>query len=245
MLFFFHLFSGIVAGLVLYYFLRDRRAIFFAALGGILPDLIDKPVGHIFLAEEIGSGRLVFHGFWLVLFLVVVGICIFIRYKNPVILALSVGVAVHQAADSMWSSPVEWFWPFLGPYPGGYELKSYFFDMLFKEISSFEEVSSFFMIIILGWIIFNVNKGGRNDPGTNRGICTYFGIFMIVFGIVYLISQLLLAVTSWETIIFTLYTGWFDILLFGLTTIVGGIVIICLSGDVNLRSFMNESLDFS
>lgn len=117
MLFFSHLVIGIFAGIILAFLFNDSRVVIFTAVGSVLPDLIDKPVGYILLGDWISNGRIFFHGFWLMLFLLVAGVVIFIRLKNSYLLAFSLGITVHQIADTMWNSPVNWFWPMFGPYP--------------------------------------------------------------------------------------------------------------------------------
>ena len=69
-----HLFFGLVLGLALAGRTGDRRLIGFAALGALIPDLIDKPVGHILFAETLDSGRLFGHGLLFVGILLAAGI---------------------------------------------------------------------------------------------------------------------------------------------------------------------------
>lgn len=49
-----HAMAGVLIGLILAAIVRDRRVVLLGALGGVLPDLIDKPLGHIILAETVG-----------------------------------------------------------------------------------------------------------------------------------------------------------------------------------------------
>jgi hypothetical protein len=57
-----HLLLGLVLGLAIARRLGDWRLIGFCAFGAVLPDLIDKPVGHILLAGSLDSGRIFAHG---------------------------------------------------------------------------------------------------------------------------------------------------------------------------------------
>jgi hypothetical protein len=163
MLFFSHLFLGILTGIILALFFKDRRVIVFSAIGSILPDLIDKPIGYIILWDSIGSGRIFFHGFWIMLLLLAVGVVIFLMIKNPLILSLGIGVLIHQFADSMWESPVNWFWPVFGSYSGRPHYEDYFMDIISVELSSVEEIFSFFFIIILIIVIWFLTKYGYFD----------------------------------------------------------------------------------
>jgi hypothetical protein len=44
-----HLVIGLIAGFVLYELCHDQNVIVFCALGSVLPDIVDKPLGHLFL----------------------------------------------------------------------------------------------------------------------------------------------------------------------------------------------------
>ncbi|MDD4126666.1 MAG: metal-dependent hydrolase [Methanomicrobium sp.] len=142
MLFFSHLVLGIIAGIIIAFIVNDNKVIIYTAAGSVFPDLIDKPLGYLLLSESIGSGRIFFHGFWLMFFLLIAGIVIFIKIKNPLLLALSLGITVHQLADNMWNSPVSWFWPIFGPYAPGNASPDYFFKLILKEFSTISEIFS-------------------------------------------------------------------------------------------------------
>lgn len=133
-----HLFAGLILGLVIDDRLGDQRIIGFSALGSILPDLIDKPVGHILLAGSLNHGRIVAHGLFFLIFLVIVGV-IFMRQRGSfAILAVAAGVASHHVLDAMWTTPIAWYFPLLGPYESG-EFTSYFSNAILAEMSSLSE----------------------------------------------------------------------------------------------------------
>ena len=88
------------------------------------------------------------------LFLLAAGIVLFLMKKNPLVLSLGTGVLIHQLADSMWRTPVSWFWPLLGPYFGRLHYEDYFLDMISLELSSVEEKLSLFFIAILVLVIW-------------------------------------------------------------------------------------------
>ncbi|MDD3978059.1 MAG: metal-dependent hydrolase [Methanomicrobium sp.] len=156
MLFFCHLLSGFLAGFILFLIFKDRRVILITAFGSIIPDLIDKPLGHIVFSETIGSGRIFFHGFFIMIILLIFGTFLYLKFKNPLFLAFASGILVHQAGDTMWSNPQNWFWPLLGPYVTKSRYDDYFFRMVFAEISSAEEI--FCLVLII------------------TGICVYFAL---------------------------------------------------------------------
>lgn len=116
MYFFFHLVAGIVIGLLIGDILCDRRWVIPCAIGAVLPDLIDKPLGYL-VFPTIGDGRFFFHNFFLFVILLAAGLIIWKYRQNPVVLALSIGVLSHQVLDSMWAEPKNWLYPALGNLP--------------------------------------------------------------------------------------------------------------------------------
>ena len=113
MFFFFHLVAGIVLGLLIAELLDDRRWVIPCALGAVLPDLIDKPLGYLII-PSIGYGRVFFHNLWIFVILLVVGIIAWKFYGNPVVIALDTGILSHQILDSMWTDLATWLYPALG-----------------------------------------------------------------------------------------------------------------------------------
>lgn len=133
-----HLFIGLVLGLAIADRLDDRRIIGFSALGAVLPDLLDKPVGHILLAESLNFGRIIGHGLLFLALLLIVGVALRRRRGSFVLLAVAAGVASHQVLDAMWAMPVTWYFPLLGPYEPG-EFTGYFGNAILGEVSSLSE----------------------------------------------------------------------------------------------------------
>ncbi|NLZ29458.1 MAG: metal-dependent hydrolase [Methanomicrobiales archaeon] len=142
-----HAMAGILIGLVLVPLTGDRRVVALAALGAVLPDLIDKPLGHIILAGTVNYGRLYFHGLTVLSLFVIAGILLY-RYRHRVgLLVVAAGMASHQVLDGMWHNPVAWFWPFLGPIPGRNYPDDYFWDVLLRQISQPSEWIFLFLIV--------------------------------------------------------------------------------------------------
>ncbi len=81
-----------------------------AAIGALLPDIIDKPLGHWVLADSLDNGRLLGHT---LAFLAILLLVSSLR-RNPALMAVSFGVAVHLGLDMMWTEPVTLFWPLHG-----------------------------------------------------------------------------------------------------------------------------------
>ena len=89
----------------------------FLALGSMLPDIIDKPLG-ILVFGTAEQGRTLGHT---LLFLMVLA-ALAIYLKNVRLASVSVGVLAHLVLDSMWQSPAILFWPLLGNIPPAQDL---------------------------------------------------------------------------------------------------------------------------
>lgn len=133
-----HLFLGLVLGLAIAKHLNDRRLIGFCALGAVFPDLLDKPVGHLLLAESLNSGRIFGHGLLFLALLAIAGIFLLQRRQSFALLAVAAGTLSHQVIDVMWAMPVTWYFPLLGPYEP-YAFTDYFGGAILAEVSSLSE----------------------------------------------------------------------------------------------------------
>ncbi len=135
MLVFCHLFVGAAIGLVFARATGDRRFVAAGLVAGILPDLIDKPLGHLLLVSTLDNGRLVAHSLAFLLVLFVAGFLLF-RGRRPLLaVAIALGVLSHQLLDAMWRDPPAWYFPLLGPFvPGHYP--DYFLSGFMAELGS-------------------------------------------------------------------------------------------------------------
>ncbi|UUX92164.1 metal-dependent hydrolase [Methanoplanus endosymbiosus] len=150
MLIIYHIFSGILLGLICACIFKEKKAIIFCTLGSILPDLADKPMGHIFLAEEIGHGRIFFHTLTFFFLMFIAGLVICRIYSDRTVLYISAGMLLHQLADSMFYNLQDWLWPLLGNFSkGSYEPAAYFMQMIIKELSSVTEWTFFILSLLL------------------------------------------------------------------------------------------------
>jgi len=116
MFFFFHLFTGIVLGLLIGDLLHDRRWVIPLVIGAVLPDLIDKPIGYLIFADVFGNGRIFMHGLLVFCAFFIIGFIIWKRWVNPAMLAFALGILSHQVLDRMWEDPTTWYFPLLGPF---------------------------------------------------------------------------------------------------------------------------------
>jgi len=119
----------------------------YLALGALLPDLIDKPIGKLLFASTLANGRIIGHTLSFSFFLTLLG---FILYKNRKDLrgiSLAAGAFCHLLEDKMWKDSYTLFWPLFGlEFPRGdpeYTGILYFIAMLIKSFK-FECYESMF-----------------------------------------------------------------------------------------------------
>ncbi len=89
----------------------------FLALGSMLPDIIDKPLGLLAFGTA-EQGRTFGHT---LLFLMVLA-ALAVYLKNLILTSVSIGILAHLVLDSMWTSPAILFWPLLGNFPPARDL---------------------------------------------------------------------------------------------------------------------------
>jgi len=83
-------------------------------IGSMLPDIIDKPVGHYIFRETFSNGRIFSHTLLFLILLTAGGYFIYRRSKKSWMLILAAGTFAHLALDMMWQTPATFFWPLLG-----------------------------------------------------------------------------------------------------------------------------------
>ena len=91
---------------------RLNPSLAFVALGSLLPDIIDKPLGYL-IYGDMGTGRIFAHT--LLFFIVLAAIAAALRSRK--LASLAGGVFAHLIEDSMWKMPTVLFWPLLGSFP--------------------------------------------------------------------------------------------------------------------------------
>lgn len=96
-----------------------RVPVAWLAVGAMLPDAVDKPLGHGLL--DWGAGRLFGHSLLFVLLLAALAAVAWQRSPRwgPIVVALALGSATHLVFDLIWRQPAVVLWPFLGPIPKG------------------------------------------------------------------------------------------------------------------------------
>jgi hypothetical protein len=82
------------------------------AVGALLPDIIDKPLGRIILVETIGSGRIFAHTLLFGLLLCLAGYYLYSQGK-PALPIIAGASFCHIFEDEIWNNPEVFFWPLL------------------------------------------------------------------------------------------------------------------------------------
>jgi membrane-bound metal-dependent hydrolase YbcI (DUF457 family) len=117
MLFFGHL--GITLGLflVLGVFVPRLRVLIdprYLAIGALLPDLIDKPLGRVIFVSILANGRIIGHTILFTLTIALIGVYLYKKNKDFKGIALASGSFLHLLEDQMWAQPLTFFWPLFG-----------------------------------------------------------------------------------------------------------------------------------
>lgn len=208
-----HLLIGITLGIVLLYITRDCRAPVYCAVGSLLPDLIDKPLGHI-IFTSLGNGRIFFHSLTVCTSVAALGVILLLWRRHPGLLFLAAGMLSHQLADAMWAEPRAWYWPLFGGFPPKY-YPDYFENMFSIEFSSPSELLVIAAALILVFCLLQAWW-----TGDNRLFCWAMGIvgfFLFVAGVLVL-SGLAEAVSPGSLV----YSEKRNIFIFSLSLLCGG-----------------------
>lgn len=109
---------GMTLAMARFIFGDPRMDLRVLVLGGILPDLIDKPIGSILLVERFGSGRVFAHTLLFAALLMTVVLVLTRRGSTARRrwMALPIGSLLHLVLDIP-IDPAVLFWPGLGGFP--------------------------------------------------------------------------------------------------------------------------------
>ena len=151
-----HLVIGLIVGFILYEIFHARTMIIFCALGSVLPDLVDKPLGHIIFSSSLDNGKIFFHSLVIVLLFFIAGLIVWKYYRSFSFLIVAAGMFIHQISDMMWREPVNWYYPLLGPYQADFS-PDYFWQAIRYELTSVSEWI-FFAAIVVGAIVVYRNQ---------------------------------------------------------------------------------------
>lgn len=147
---------------------RDPKVdVRFLALGALLPDLIDLPLGTLFLADMLSTGEAYAHSL-LAPTLIAVGVLVATRRgrRRRAWMALVVGMFFHLLVDGMWVSTEVFAWPLFGPIPQG--PSPYWegaFDRAFSDPWRWVREAIGVVYLVAVWI-----QAGLSDPQRRRQV---------------------------------------------------------------------------
>ena len=94
--------------------LANRIDIRLLLVGSLLPDIIDKPIGQLWLRGTLNNGRIFCHTLLFLLIITLIGVYLYRTRHRNWLLVLSGGVLAHLIFDEMWLTPGTLFWPLYG-----------------------------------------------------------------------------------------------------------------------------------
>ncbi|MDD3245992.1 MAG: metal-dependent hydrolase [Methanosarcina sp.] len=86
----------------------------YLAIGAILPDLIDKPIGEVIFASTFANGRIIGHTLLFSLLLFLIGLYMYGKKRDIRVLSLTSGSFLHLFEDQMGLDPQTFLWPLFG-----------------------------------------------------------------------------------------------------------------------------------
>ena len=89
----------------------DYRLLLIASL---LPDIIDKPLGQVFLKNTFSYGRIYGHTLVFILITGILGMWVFKKRGNGWLLTMAFGSLMHDMEDQLWWWPQVLWWPLKG-----------------------------------------------------------------------------------------------------------------------------------
>ena len=83
-------------------------------VGSLLPDIIDKPIGHWLFKEYFSNGRIFSHTLLFFILITILGVFYYKYFSKTWFLFMSFGVFMHLILDEMWLTPKTLLWPIFG-----------------------------------------------------------------------------------------------------------------------------------
>lgn len=147
----------------------------FLAIGALLPDLLDKPLGRVIFASTFANGRIIGHTLLFSLILSLIGLYLYDKKRDIKVLTLATGSFFHLFEDQMWAYPKTLFWPLLGlSFPKdhadytGFEYLLRMFEQSFKPEFSHAFIPEILgmgitIILTLAWLKKRLDKANSNE----------------------------------------------------------------------------------
>jgi hypothetical protein len=86
----------------------------YLAIGALIPDLLDKPIGRVIFASSLANGRIIGHTLLFCFLLLLIGFYLYDKKRDIRVTALASGSFFHLFEDKMWAQPRTFFWPSFG-----------------------------------------------------------------------------------------------------------------------------------
>lgn len=140
MIFFGHIGITLLMIFLIFTFLKEKIDYRLLVIGAILPDLIDKPIGHYLFYETFQNGRIFGHTVLFIILLVVLAACLERKYRFTSGSVLALGAIAHLVEDRIWTAPGNVLWPLLGwefPKLDMANYSEYIWHVLFNEPSAY------------------------------------------------------------------------------------------------------------
>ena len=125
-------------------------------IGSMLPDIIDKPLGMVFLRESLNNGRIYAHTLLFLLLISVAGFILWRRSGRIWLGTLAFGSLFHLLLDEMWLSPRIILWPLFGSFPSVEAMDWFdvYYKMLFTEPKVY--IPEIIGLAILVWFVISL-----------------------------------------------------------------------------------------
>lgn len=164
-----------IGGVVLLfrYVFRDPKVdVRFLALGALLPNLVDKPLGTIVFADYFGADRI--YGHTLAFSTLIMAVVLLTTRRGRVRrqwMALAIGSMLHLVLDGMWASGGVLFWPLLGvKFPAG--VVPYWEQFFQREVWSWGTMSSELvglLYLVYLWVLCDFSDRGVRKTFLSTG----------------------------------------------------------------------------
>ncbi len=131
-------------------------------IGSLLPDIIDKPLGMLFLAGTFSNGRIFAHTLIFLAILSAGGWLLYRARHRTWLLALAFGTLTHLVFDQMWLNPRTLLWPAYGWSFARGDLSDWLphiFGELYKDPAVYIwELAGLIVLVWFAWLVLRRHK---------------------------------------------------------------------------------------
>ena len=116
--------------------LANRIDIRLLLIGSLLPDIIDKPIGHFFFKETFSNGQIFCHTLLFLIVMSLGGVYLYRSRNKTWLLVLSFGTFTHLILDLVWLTPRTLLWPLYGFSFERIDLSNWIQDMFYALLTN-------------------------------------------------------------------------------------------------------------